>query len=326
MRDSSANDMDAFQGIEWHNVQELLRIVLHSKLRSSENIARRYREQSTSFGKTLGFLQQIGILKREAGHISIAADFQDIAVNGDERSVQRHLLARVMQSPSGFREEICDYVRRFTVTAGELVYCPDCRTRARNSFVRNFLMELGTIEYSAESDQYRLSSDYLDLYIGVRDRRRRLSPATLQGDIKDREAIGWAAEEVVLSYERDRVGPDFAHLVDHVSLRNVATGYDIKSFTLLGRGRAVPRYIEVKAVSGKALTFYWTANEIKMASLLGRGYYLYLLPMTRQGQFCLERLRVVGNAHAAVLGPNTEWQNREDVICCSLKGHGSGWL
>jgi hypothetical protein len=187
-------------------------------------------------------------------------------------------------------------------------------------------MELGIVQYFTESDQYRLSPDYLELYIGVRDRCRRLSPSVLQGNIKDREAIGWAAEEVILSYERDRVGPGFAHLVDHVSVRNVATGYDIKSLTLLGRGFTIPRYVEVKAVSGRALTFYWTANEIKMASLLGQGYYLYLLPVTRQGQFCLERLRVVQNAHVAVLGPNTEWQTREDVVCCSLKGQGSKWL
>jgi hypothetical protein len=318
--------MDAFQGIQWHNIRELLRIVLQSKLSSSQSIARRYREQATSFGKTLAFLQEIGVLKGGVSNVSIATDFEKVAASGDERSVQLHLLAHVLQSRTNFRKEVCSYVRRFEVTAGEVVYCPDGRTRASKSFVRNFLMELGLVEYSTELDQYRLSPDYLDLYIGIRDRCRRLSPSVLQGNIKDREAIGWAAEEVVLSYESDRVGPGLAHLVDHVSVRNVAAGYDIKSLTLLGRGLTIPRYIEVKAVSGRALTFYWTANEIKMASLLGQGYYLYLLPVTRQGQFCLERLRVVQNAHVAVLGPNAEWQTREDVVCCSLKGQGSDWL
>jgi hypothetical protein len=329
MRDSSASDMDAFQGIQWHNIQELLRIVLQSELSSSQSIARRYREQATDFGKTLAFLQEIGVLKGGAsGHLSlsISGDFEKVATSGDERSVQVHLLAHVLQSHTSFRKEVCNYVRGFKVTAGELVYCPDCHTRASKSFVRNFLMELGIVQYSTELDQYRLSPDYLELYIRIRDRCRRLSPSVLQGNIRDREAIGWAAEEMVLSYEKNRVGPDFAHLVDHVSLRNVAAGYDIRSLTLVGPGLTTPRYIEVKAVSGNALTFYWTANEIKMASLLGRGYYLYLLPATRQGQFCLERLRIVQNAHMAVLGPEAEWQTREDVICCSLKGQGLDWL
>ncbi len=326
MRDSSASDMDAFQGILWHNIQELLRIVLQSELSSSQSIARRYREQATNFGKTLAFLQEIGVLKGGAsGRISISGNFEKVATSGDERSVQLHLLAHVLQSHTNFRREVCNYVRGFKVTAGELVYCPDCHTRASKSFVRNFLMELGIVQYSTELDQYRLSPDYLELYIGIRDRCRRLSPSVLQGNIKDREAIGWAAEEMVLSYEKNRVGPDFAHLVDHVSVRNVAAGYDIRSFTLLGRDLTIPRYIEVKAVSGRALTFYWTANEIKMASLLGEGYYLYLLPVTRQGQFCLERLRVVQNAHLAVLGANAEWKTREDVVCCNLKGQGSDW-
>lgn len=326
MRDSSAIDVDAFQGIQWRNIRELLRTVLQSRLSSSQNIARRYREQATSFVKTLAFLQEIGVLKGGTTHISMSTDFKKATASGDERSVQLHLLALVLQSHTSFRKEVCNYVRRFKVTAGELIYCPDCRTRASKNSVRNFLMELGIVEYSTELDQYRLSPDYLELYIGIRDRCRRLSPFVLQGNIKDREAIGWAAEEVVLSYERDRVGPDFAHLVDHVSMRNVAAGYDIRSLTLLGRGVTIPRYIEVKAVSGRGLTFYWTANEIKMASLLGQGYYLYLLPVTRQGQFCLERLRIVQSAHVAVLGPNTEWQTREDVVCCSLKGQGAKWL
>jgi hypothetical protein len=148
----------------------------------------------------------------------------------------------------------------------------------------------------------------------------------LRASIEARETIGGAAEEFVLSYERERVGKDFEHLVDHVSVRNVAAGYDIKSVTLSGRRSTVPRYIEVKAVSDATLTFYWTANEIKVAALLGEDYYLYLLPVTRQGQFRRERLQVIKNAHAAVLGPNAEWQIREDVICCRLKGQASDWL
>jgi hypothetical protein len=326
MRDSSASDMDTFQGVQWQNIRELLRVVLQSKLSSSQNIARRYREQATRFEKTLAFLQQVGILKEGANRISVSGDFEKVAASADEKSVQLHLLAHILRSHTGFRKEICDYLQRFEVSAGELLYRPDSHTRTRRSSVRNFLMELGIVEYSTELDQYRLSPDYLGLYIGIRERRRRLSPSVLQANIANRETIGWAAEEVVLSYERDRVGRTFAHLIDHVSVRNVAAGYDIRSLTLLDRGLTIPRYVEVKAVPDKTLTFYWTANEIEMASLLGQRYYLYLLPVTRQGQFCLECLRVIENAYVAVLGPDAEWQTRKDVICCSLKGEGSDCL
>ena len=68
MRDSSASDMDAFQGIQWHNIQELLRIVLQSELSSSQSIARRYREQATSFGKTLVACPRENVPVRDRGY------------------------------------------------------------------------------------------------------------------------------------------------------------------------------------------------------------------------------------------------------------------
>lgn len=311
--------MDAFQGVQWANVRELLRIVLESKLPLRQNIARRYREQATNLSRTVAFLRGIRVLHEKNGRISVSRDFQKVVASGDERTMQLHLLDHVLQSRTRFRKEVCDYLRRFEVIAGEVVYRPDSRTRGRKSFVRNFLIELGIIVYSGESDLYLLSPDHLDLYVTLRD-RHRCSPSVLQRRVRACESIGWAAEEFVFVYERERVGADFEHLVDHVSARNVAAGYDIKSITLTDRGTTLPRYIEVKAVSDVSLTFYWTSNEIRIAELLGDDYYLYLVPITRQGQFCRERLRVVRNAHMAVLGPNTEWQTCEDVIRCSFQG------
>jgi len=319
MKGSSVNDMDAFQGIQWRNIREFLRLVLQSTLTSGQHIGRRYREQATNYEKTVHFLRRVGVVKEVEGHISVSPEWEENAAQGNEKALQLRLLSHVLQSRTIFRREVCDYIRRFRVVEGELVYCRDYRTHASKSFVRNFLMECGIVEYCAESDRYRLCRDYLPFYIEVRDRCRQLSPSVLRGNIEDREAIGWAAEETVLSYERNRVGPDFAHLVDQVSRRNVAAGYDIRSLTLLDQGSTIPRYIEVKAVSGAALTFYWTPNEIKVASLLGQGYYLYLVPVTGHGQCCIDRLRIVQDAYKAVLGPEAEWQVREGVVCCSLK-------
>lgn len=320
MQDSSPGNVDAFCGIEWRNVRAFMQILLRSTLRLRQSVLQRYREQGTSIAQTVAFLKAIHILEESEDRFSLTQDFEESGESNDERIMQSKVIDRLLQTHTRFRQDIHNYLRRFKVIGAEVIYHPDNCTRGRESSVRNFLMELGVVEYCPEADRYRISRDRLHVYIDARDRCPGMSPMALRSSNKARETFGLAAEEIVLSHERERVGKTLQHLVDHVSIRNVAAGYDIRSVTLVGHGSPLPRYIEVKAVSDSWPTFYWTANEIKVAALLAEDYYLYLLPVTRQGQFHRQGLQMIQNAHEAILGPNSRWQIREDVICCSLKG------
>jgi hypothetical protein len=136
--------------------------------------------------------------------------------------------------------------------------------------------------------------------------------------LEDKKEIGYAAELRAMGYEKRRVGRRFARLVEHVSLRNVAAGYDIRSVNVTAGAVSGPRYIEVKLVSGPRRKFYWTSNEINVARLLGRQYYLYLLPVTTRGAVELASPVIIENAWCAVLGTQSRWEFSNDVIACSL--------
>ena len=82
-----------------------------------------------------------------------------------------------------------------------------------------------------------------------------------------KDEIGKAAERKVLEFEKERLSefPVLAERIEHIALKDVAAGYDIKSFDPkpTESGDAIPRFIEVKAVSLCDYRFVWTINEIE---------------------------------------------------------------
>jgi len=319
MKDSSMVETVSFRGIEWHNVLKLLDVLVESSLLTTEYIARRFKERGTGFPETLEFLLSINALHRRTDHLALSSEVKDAAVNGNRAELQACLLTLLLHHGSGFRTAIYEYVRHFELHESEVLYCAARRQLSRHSFVRNFLMEIGVVAYEGKPRYYRLAPEYNYLYIDAMERSKVVSPSTLVAKLSDQADIGLLAEQRVLSYEKERVGPGSEHLIDHISRRNAAVGYDIKSVTQ-GKGKTLePRYVEVKAVSEVCLRFYWTANEIRVAKLLGKLYYLYLLPVNVRGGFRLESLRIISDAYAVVLRPRSEWDIAENVISCSLK-------
>ena len=132
----------------------------------------------------------------------------------------------------------------------------------------------------------------------------------------DRELLGTAAEELILEYERERVGVEYQQEVQHIAVVDTAAGYDIKSVTLEQSGRHIPRYIEVKAVPRISLRFYWTRNEVLTSQKFGEWYYLYLLPVGGNGQFIMEELTIVQNPATNVLVQLDRWEVEPEVLQC----------
>ena len=104
-------------------------------------------------------------------------------------------------------------------------------------------------------------------------------------------------------------------MVQHVSAKNPFACYDIKSVTLLD-GKAIPRYIEVKAAPTYSYQFFWTASEMEAGRLLRAKYFLYLLPVARGGAFNLERMLILQDPIASVYQNRQEWLVEENVIVC----------
>ena len=170
-----------------------------------------------------------------------------------------------------------------------------------------------------EIDKYILLPEYVSLLVSAKNNVNHTSPALLEKNVEIRNEIGQAAEELIVKYERERVGLDYADKVDHVSMRNTAAGYDILSSSIEKDGRVTPRFIEVKAVSPNSYQFYWSKNEVAIARTLSNWYYLYLLPVNRNGQFNIGKLFVIPDPCNTIFLENSNWVTETDALICYIK-------
>ncbi len=119
-------------------------------------------------------------------------------------------------------------------------------------------------------------------------------------------AIGWTAEKMVLTAERDALRaaglPKLAKKVRHISEESGdGAGYDILSYTVDGRRK----YIEIKATTGAEDTpFYITRNELEASRKLGDDYYLYRVFALDEGTGSFEVRRYFGSLEVLCREPS----------------------
>lgn len=138
--------------------------------------------------------------------------------------------------------------------------------------VRNFLIDseiITRINYNS----YLLKDNYFEIVDKIN--RNKKSIEQLKKDLLKKEEAGLAAEKFVLEFETQRF---LGKKIEHTSLTDVGAGFDIKSY--LGKeSEGFDKFIEVKSYS-EFNKFYWTKNEMEVASLLGDNYFLYLVKNT----------------------------------------------
>ena len=145
--------------------------------------------------------------------------------------------------------------------------------------------------YRQVDDSYVLDEAAAPLYVWAINRSRTTSPSTFAQLQRRREELGYAAELVVLDFEKARLGSKFAGQIEHVSANAPFSCYDIRSITV-DEGGVDERYIEVKAVDPDSMQFYWSKSEIDTATILRLRYYLYLLPYSHRGGFSTDALAI----------------------------------
>ena len=91
-----------------------------------------------------------------------------------------------------------------------------------------------------------------------------------------------AAEQYVLTLEVQRLSsggrPDLGKLVERVAARDVAAGYDIRSFELDGSDR----YIEVKSATGDNIRFFLSRNECRFLEDNETTAWIYFIPRAHE--------------------------------------------
>ncbi|MFA7270303.1 MAG: DUF3883 domain-containing protein [Sterolibacterium sp.] len=278
-----------------------------------------YCEQARNFVETLQFLKDLNWVNERRGELTLSdAGSTAYVAAQDDREMRKQLAEALISEVSSFRADLADYLLRFSFSGSNLEHRPALSERLKQSPLRNFLMDIRAVIYRATDDTFLLEESSADLYVWAINFRRSTSKDKLQLDAKRKEQLGFSAELAVLEYERGRVGSRLAHKVEHVSAENPFACYDVKSVTALS-DYVVPRYIEVKAVPSDSYQFYWTRSEVEVAQLLREKYFLYLLPVSTNGDFDLKGILIVDDPYISVRQNSNAWQIEENVIVCKKK-------
>jgi Domain of unknown function (DUF3883) len=312
MSGSSENTISIFTGLRLNHIRTMLELVTDQRLHEKRYIERRFLEHATEFDTTLAFLTKMKLVHDDGNNLSLTPKLR---VNDDDLS--KTMLLQLTETSSPWRTELFAYLRNFRIRNDNMVHRPTPEQRSSESAIRNFLMELGAVSFDAAENRYVLAANCCGLLTQACS-TISVSPSRIRDSQQANNDIGRAAECAAVEYEQHRLGAELAERVDHVATRNAAAGFDIQSVTVLPDGEIRPRLIEVKAVSQRNFSFFWTENEITVARTFGAWYYLYLLPVGSDGRFRRDLLRIVCDPHSAVLECSDQWTVERNVLRCQL--------
>ena len=91
----------------------------------------------------------------------------------------------------------------------------------------------------------------------------------LERERENKKQIGEIAENIVVEFEKKRLGKDGHTKVRRISQEYANAGYDIES---------PDRLIEVKGSTGDEFSIYWSQNEIETARENSDKYWIYFVP------------------------------------------------
>lgn len=316
MNASSGERLFTLAMVETKQVQCLLRVLSRSNMRRMQFVEMSYVEQARNFRETLQFLKDIGWVREQEDELVLTDDGETAGkATQDDARIRNRLVEALIAEASPYQGLVADYLAQFKMTDSDLVCRSPIRDRLQKSPVRNFLMDVGVVTYRAADDLHVLEGNSVELYVWARNVKRATSRNQMQIRARRKEDLGFAAELTVLNFERNRVGEMWASKVEHVSAKNPFACFDIKSVTVQ-TFTAVPRYVEVKAVSGDTYQFYWTASEVEAAQSLRTKYFLYLLPVVPGGGFDPAQILLIEDPYISVYQNSQSWVIEENAIIC----------
>ena len=308
--------MKAFENLKYRQIRTLIDVLNGVKEKNVELIRKRHKAASENFDGAKDFLKELKLLRERNGSLSISKAFH---VSGNEHlsddTLKGLLLNELLTTRSSLSNDVKPYLDNFKVARSSFEYKPTTASRVRESGIRNFFIELDLIEHDRASGAYRIKEKHFDSFEAYLN-RKKLSPKELAFILKKKDDLGKAAELKVLRYEQERLAghPELLTKIDHVALDDVMAGYDILSWeTEHQKGKAVPRYIEVKAVRKTDSRFYWSRNEVEKAKELAGRYYLYLLPVIGSKVFDMDGLEIIPNPIARVFDNPKNWNRRVET-------------
>ncbi len=206
-----------------------------------------------------------------------------------------------------YNDYVSTYLGNFELNNEELTYKPFSKERIKYSGIRNLFSEVGLLRLG-QNYNYHINSIHNKKILNKK-KQSVITPQKLKSILNKQNQIGIAAELRIVDYEQERLKKlGINNDIEHVALKNVSLGYDIKSWeTTIDE-----RYIEVKAVSKLDYKFHWSKNEIEISEKYGDKYYLYLLPVVDSETFDIDLLIIVKDPYNVIFSKDTEYQNKPE--------------
>ncbi|MFA5136146.1 MAG: DUF3883 domain-containing protein [Patescibacteria group bacterium] len=310
--------IDPFNKITLHRIKSFINVLALIKGSDLDFIKDKYNQVADCFTETLEFLKRIELV-RENDHGLMLSD--DLNYYISDENLRSQITNKLINHRCGLYEEVEQYLKHFNLINGQFIYNPLIHERLKDGNIRNLLIELGFVIYDMKNHKYMINDKYLSLFLSYIN-KGELKPSELNFILNQQAILGYEAEKAALTYEKNRLKlyPGLIKKIEHISLTNVNAGYDIRSFSVGSDNTTSDRYIEVKAVSAHMYQFYWSANEIEKAKLLGDNYYLYFIPVIGRNIFNLESIEMIKNPFVNVLGNSIKWKKLIESYCiCKIK-------
>lgn len=307
-----------FEKIKLSQLHILCNTIADAEVRNLGNIKRKYLERGLSFDETLSLLEELKIVKINSSELILSKTF---SVTHDSLEEFKRKFCPVLFSANGdVSDELTNFLLNFQTENGKTFFKATELQKIKFSDTRNLLLELEFISAGADIATYFVNPDFVDLFV-KQFSKRKLSPESLKRKQAENEAIGLTAEKAVIEFEVNRLAAIsvLQNEIEHTSLDNVLSGYDIKSFEdyLDKNSKRIDRFIEVKAVSADDYKFHWSKAEIQIAKVFGEKYYLYLLPVSANNTFAFDKMIIKRNPFKSVYSNEQEWKKAEESISFS---------
>lgn len=318
--------MFQFENISLNNIVTFSDIMNNLSTLKKEFIKNNYSKTASHFEETVKFLKDLNLIKIEKAKILPTLKYKTFLNRFRKSRLQNpitrdFLLDRLLYYKTSITEYLNDYLSFFHKVGHQYVFIPTTTLRLKYKGLRNFLMDLEFIYLDSSKKKYIVSNKYSIMLTKFKE-SQLLSLHDFLKIREKKEKIGREAELQIITHEKNRLSqyPLLTKNIEHISIKDVQAGFDIKSFEnkFDEKGDPIPRYIEVKAVSPWDYNFFWSRNEIEKAKLYKKQYYLYLLPVTNKKEFNLNALKIISDPYSWIYKKESEWLRTDELLSFSL--------
>jgi len=302
-----------FEKIRLNQINYFLLLLSQVKSRDLIYLQRLYETSVENYWETLKLLELSGLVDVQDNLLRCSANLnkflRELRVLNHQEEAIKEFISKTIMTNNAISSICLEYLNKFILKNGVLIFQPSRNENLRYSGIRNFLMELEIVSLLSKG-VYLFSGNWI---IAENTFYSNLSPILFERIQKLKAELGEKAELLAIEEEKKRLSnfPELAKKILHTSKKIVNAGYDIESYEC---DKPIKRYIEVKAVHLDAPRFFWTLNEIQKSKELKDQYWLYLVPYNGNGEFQKELIERISNPYTTIFQGNSDWKSQVELL------------